>query len=129
MAYSQVLRWSTGFVGLRHTNWRFGLDDDNLCRLCEEEQEDVPHILAECPSLMWLRRQTLGEFQIQGDSFEWPSDRLLAFLKQPAIRALENCGDEFLILFYEEYDRFRDLVDHIEEEQELNSSSEEKRDS
>ena len=88
MVYSQVLRWCSGFTGLRHTNRGV-------------------HVLARCPALCWLRRHTFGEFFYDEDQdFTWYSKEMLNFLRNPTIQALENCDEEGLIIvFYEEFDK------------------------
>ena len=117
MVYSQVLRWCSGFTGLRHTNWRQGQDSDNICRLCEQDQEDVVHVLARCPKLGWLRRQTFGEFFYDEEhTFVWTSKNMLGFLRSPVIRAMENCDDEgLIIIFYEEFEKYKNIIEMIEE--------------
>ena len=117
MVYSQVLRWCSGFTGLRHTNWRQGQDFDNICRLCEQDQEDVVHVLARCPKLGWLRRQTFGEFFYDEEhTFVWTSKNMLGFLRSPVIRAMENCDDEgLIIIFYEEFEKYKNIIEMIEE--------------
>jgi hypothetical protein len=49
----------TGHIGIQAYLHRFHLADSNLCPLCEEESEDVTHIIFRCPALMSYQRTLL----------------------------------------------------------------------
>ena len=114
--YSQILRWLTGFTGLKHMNFRFGLENDNVCRLCECENEDSPHVLLRCPTLAFLRWHSLGTYLIEDSdelSWNWSAPSLIKFLKNKTVRALE-ISDDLGLISYKGFDEIQELYDLIQ---------------
>jgi hypothetical protein len=76
----------TGHSCLRKFLNRIGRADSVICRYCEEEEEDMNHLLTRCPAFARIRLNTLGK--------DFPSEvelkginplRLLKFAKQSEI--------------------------------------------
>ena len=63
---------------------------ENLCRLCEEEEEIFDHFVDDCPCL-WQTRQDYFRTTAVVNTHDWKIDNLLRFSETPAINeALED---------------------------------------
>lgn len=57
---------------------------DDLCRLCEENEETFDHLVNDCPCITTLRLNYFGHGKIQ-ESHNWQIRKLLQFSKEPQI--------------------------------------------
>lgn len=59
----------TGHCKLRGHLTKIGLEDNNVCRFCNEAGETPEHILGKCGALNQIRFSNLGAHQIEKESF------------------------------------------------------------
>ena len=60
------------------------MDEQYLCRLCEEEEETLIQLINQCPALHEERREILLNQEIS-EATEWKPSRILKFAKIPQI--------------------------------------------
>jgi len=52
----------TGHADLNRHPYIMGLHQDSVCPLCHEEEDTTAHFIAQCSTLMFLRKNILGEY-------------------------------------------------------------------
>ena len=73
----------TGYCPLvRATARRIGLVEDAVCRACGEEEEDVGHLLAECPAHTAVRAGFWGYCPTLEDVLSGPAHHIIEFLRR-----------------------------------------------
>ena len=103
--YSQAIRWITGFNGLAYQNHKINPVDfpSPLCQLCEGWVEETsPHLISECPSLFWERKDAFKTIHNLEDLANIKMADLISFLSNRKVQMMENIA-EYPLLFVEDY--------------------------
>jgi ribonuclease HI len=96
--YSRIVRHITGFSFTRYHRYKVnlssGIVSPRTCRLCQGADETSFHIILECPRLMSLRRDMLGEFILPGPNHQWSPHNFRRFISDDSIVVLEEDEDQ-----------------------------------
>ena len=86
--YTIMMKARSNTLNLEWKSW--GTDEEKICKLCNEENEDMEHFLIKCNSLQQLRQQYL---ELQRPNYEQMDDiinRLLIFTETRTVKIEEN---------------------------------------
>ena len=76
----------TGQNNLIH-NYSKQTDQDDLCRLCQEHQEDFVHLINDCPAL-WQKRWEIPLIGMIESTHEWTLHEIETFINIPVVHNL-----------------------------------------
>ncbi len=90
---SQLVQLITGHNFLKRHEALVSKDEDNLCRLCEEEEESSYHIITECPALARVRFEILGTTSLV-DPSDWSVNQVIRLLREASVDDLMGWNKE-----------------------------------
>ena len=85
--FSKCVQLMTGHNYLKRHTSLVDHNDNNLCRLCEEDEETSLHVAAECPALARVRRDICGSHVVEAP-LKWSATRLISFLREAHVDEL-----------------------------------------
>ena len=80
----RFIRVVTGHNNLRFFQTKIGLWNDERCRLCNDEQETITHLLRACPRTTWKSREVFLD-KLPNSDMTWSVRDLLDFSYEPSI--------------------------------------------
>ena len=86
--FSALVQLITGFNFLRRHSALVDKTDENMCRLCDEDEETSFHIMAECSVLATIRLAHFGH-PVLSVPLKWSKSRVVGFLREASIDLLE----------------------------------------
>ncbi|KAI8435452.1 hypothetical protein MSG28_003755 [Choristoneura fumiferana] len=79
----------TGHFNTKHILVKMGLQDNEVCRICGEEDETMEHIMCECDALARSRMRLFGDgYSAPGDFKALPLRQIIQFMDE-VIKAIE----------------------------------------